>query len=281
METHPESGPGPVAVPLGSDVSDGSREDRFRLTGEARGPWSGDAAHGGVPAALLARQAKTHCEPGGMRLAAISMTFNGPLPVGEIAIRSKVVKPGRRQRIVALELTGGGMVWMEARAVLLRRGTVDLPPVGPSGDGLSEPGRGREVDQRRWAWDEGPAFHRTANTVLAVEGGPDRVGERGSAWFRLDSELVAGEPVGGAERAVAAADFGNGVAHPVPFGEYVFANCDLNVSLLRDPVGEWIRVQSHSRFDPGGTGVTTSGLYDQDGYLGTATQTLYVDRASA
>lgn len=270
--------PGPVATALGTESADGKLTERFRLTGEALGPWSQDAAHGGAPAALLARQAGRHGEPDGLRLAALSATFNGPVPMGDIAIESEVVKPGRRQRIVALKLTGGGRIRMEARAVLLRRGAVDLPPGPPEGGGLSDPGQGREVDRAKWASGEGPAFHRTANTVLAVEGGPDRTGERGSAWFRLDAELVEGEPAGGVERAVAAADFGNGVAHPVPFGEYLFANCDLNVSLLRDPAGEWIGIDSRSRFHRGGAGVTTTGLYDRDGYLGTATQTLFLDR---
>lgn len=283
MDTSHSHRPEPVARLIERRELDGRIVERYRLTGEARGPWDDASAHGGAPAALLARAALSAGRSDDLRLAGLNITFLGPVPLGEVGIEATVIKPGRRQKVVALRLVSGDRVELEARAVLLRRGTVDLPedPADHGDGGMTDPGVGREVDQSRWSIGDGPAFHRTANTVLAVEGGPDRTGERGSAWFRLDSELIEGEPTGGVERAVAAADFGNGVAHPVPFGKYLFANCDLNVSLLRDPAGEWIGIDSRSRFHPGGAGVTTTGLYDRDGFLGTATQTLYVDLTDA
>lgn len=273
--------PGPVAVPAGESAGDGHRQTRFRLSGEARGPWSDDAAHGGAPAALLAREALLAGGSRDLRLAGLSITFYGPVPLGEITIRSEVVKPGRRQLVVALRLSADGLARMEARAVLLRRGSVELPPrtlADRDRDRMADPGHGRVIDQSRWALGDGPAFHRTANTALAVEGGPDRSESLGSVWFRLDAPLVAGEETAGVERAVAASDFGNGVAHPVPFGEYLFANCDLNVSLFRDPVGEWIGIRARTDFDPGGAGVTATELFDAEGRIGTASQTLYLDR---
>lgn len=273
--------PGPIAIPAGESPGKAGTPARYRLTGEARGPWSDGAAHGGAPAALLAREAMRAGGPGDFRLAGLSVTFHGPVPLGGIEIAPEVVKPGRRQRVVALRLTAGGRLRMEARAVLLRRGSVPLPPATLADrdrDRMTDPGRGRVVDQARWALGDGPAFHRTANTVLAVEGGPDRSEPLGSAWFRLDSPLVEGEVTAGVERAVAASDFGNGVAHPVPFGKYLFVNCDLNVSLFRDPVGEWIGIRARTAFDPGGAGVTSTELFDSEGRIGSAGQTLFLDR---
>lgn len=273
--------PGPVAIRNGQGCIDETPVDRFILTGEARGPWSDDAAHGGAPAALLARAAAEAGRPDSLRLAGLAVTFFGPVPLGEISIRSRVVKPGHRQRVVLLHLFGRDRVLMEARAVLLRRGNVPLPPrmPGPEEAGpLGEVGHGRAIDHSRWAGGDGPAFHRTANTVHAVEGGPDRCEPLGSAWFRLDAALIEGESTGGIERAVATSDFGNGIAHPVPFGEYLFVNCDLNVSLLRDPVGEWIGIRARTSFDPGGAGMTSSDLFDREGPVGVATQTLFLDR---
>ncbi len=270
-----------MAVLLDERTDGGRHLARFRLTGEARGPWSDDAAHGGPPAALLARAAMNAGRSDDLRLASLNITFLGPVKLGEVRIESEVVKPGRRQRVVALRLTGGDRVLLEARAVLLRRGAVELSPAAPAdrdAGWMAAPGEGREVDQSRWAEGPGPAFHRTANTVLAVEGGPDRTGSTGSAWFRLDSPLVEGEATDPVERAVAAADFGNGVAHSVPFGEYLFVNCDLNVSLFRDPAGEWIGISARTDLDPGGAGVTVTDLFDAEGRVGTATQTLYLDR---
>ncbi len=271
--------PGPVAVQLGSSTSGERRTDRFELVGEARGPWQDDAAHGGAPAALLARIAESYGADDGLRLAALSTTFYGPVMLGEIAIESAVVKPGRRQRVVSLRLEVAGRTAMDARAVLLRRGEVGLPDGASGDDRMERPGEGRPVDRRLWADGDGPAFHRTANTVLATEGGPDRVGLTGSAWFRLEAPLLEGEAASPAQRAVAAADFGNGLAHPVAFGEYLFANCDLNVSLLREPVGEWIGLRSRTEVDATGAGLTTTDVFDRQGRVGSASQTLYVDEA--
>ncbi|MDQ2623227.1 MAG: thioesterase family protein [Actinomycetota bacterium] len=271
--------PGPVAVHLETTTSGGRRIENFRLTSEARGPWQEDAAHGGAPAALLARTAESYGTEDGLRLAALSATFYGPVMLGEITIESELVKPGRRQRVVSLRLGGGGRTSIDARAVLLRRGEVLLPEDTLAGDRMANPGEGRPVDRRLWADGEGPAFHRSANTVLATEGGPDRIGLTGAAWFRFDAPLVDDEPASPAQRAIAASDFGNGLAHPVPFGEFLFANCDLNFSLLRDPAGDWIGLRSRTEVDPGGAGLTTSEVFDATGRVGAATQTLYVDRA--
>jgi hypothetical protein len=65
----------------------------------------------------------------------------------------------------------------------------------------------------------------------------------------------------------------------VPFGGYVFVNCDLNLWLLREPVGEWIGVSSETEVSPNGSGLTTTALHDETGRFGAAGQVLYVDAA--
>jgi hypothetical protein len=136
-------------------------------------------------------------------------------------------------------------------------------------------------DVKRGLWFPGDeiAFHRTANTVKVVEGGPESVNHTGAAWFHLDCLVVPGEDVTPAQRAAAAADFGNGLAHPVPFGEFLFVNCDLNVNLFRDPAGEWIGISSRTDVDSIGSGMTVTELHDLNGRFGSASQSLYVDRA--
>ena len=266
-----------IAVSLGGA---GEASCRFDLTGLARGPWQEDAAHGGAPAGLLARAAEAIGREDDLRLASLSLAFNGPVTLGEIEIRSETVKPGRRQRVVSVAIEAGGRTLIEGRAVLIRRGEVDLPDgVKVVEDRLPGPGAGRPIEKELWADGESDAFHRTSNTVVAIEGGPDRTGTTGMVWIRLDCPLVAGEEPTGAQRAVAAADFGNGVAHPVGWGEYLFINCDLNVSLLREPEGEWIGLESRTEVDANGSGLTTTRLHDETGHFGNASQILFVDRA--
>lgn len=254
--------------------------DRFELTGLARGPWQEDAAHGGAPAGLLARAAENLGREDDLRLASLSLAFNGPVSLGEIGIKAEVVKPGRRQRVVAVSIEAGGRTLIEGRAVLIRRGEVKLPDgVKVEDEPFAGPGEGRPIEKELWADGESEAFHRTSNTVVAIEGGPDRVGTEGMVWIRLEYPLVAGESPSSAQRAVAAADFGNGVAHPIGWGEYLFINCDLNVSLLREPVGEWIGLESRTEVDANGSGLTSTRLHDELGRFGVASQILFVDQA--
>jgi hypothetical protein len=261
-----------IALPL-------EGKGRYELTGLARGPWQEDAAHGGAPAGLLARAAELLGADDDLRLASISLAFNGPVTLGGLEVRAETVKPGRRQRVVSVAIDAGGRTLIEGRAILIRRGEVDLPDeVKVPEPRFAGPEQGRPVEQKLWAAGEREAFHRTANTVVAIEGGPDRIGTKGMVWIRLDYPLVAGEALSAAQRAVAAADFGNGVAHPVGWGEYLFINCDLNVALLREPVGAWIGLESRTEVDTNGSGLTTTRLHDEHGHFGNASQILFVDR---
>lgn len=267
---------GAIAVPLAAGEPGAAS---FELTGLARGPWQEDAAHGGAPAGLLARAAEVIGQEDGLRLASISLAFNGPVTLGEVEIRAETVKPGRRQRVVSVAIVSGDRTLIEGRAVLIRKGEVELPDgVTVEEEPFPGPESGRPIEKELWADGESDAFHRTSNTVVSIEGGPDRIGTEGMVWIRLDYPLVAGEELTGAQRAVAAADFGNGVAHPVGWGEFLFINCDLNVSLLREPVGEWIGLESRTEVDANGTGLTSTRLHDSRGRFGVASQILFVDR---
>ncbi|MGA7398116.1 MAG: thioesterase family protein [Solirubrobacterales bacterium] len=263
--------PAAIALPKG--------DTRYELTGLARGPWAPDAAHGGPPVALITREAEKFGAEDGLRLASLSSTFYGPVALGEIEIESEVVKPGRRQKVVRIALRSGGRVAIEATGILLRQADVPLPDgierIGPP---LRSPDEGEPADSSLWASGDAIAFHRSANTVMKLEGGPDRLGHTGTAWFRLEYPLVPGEHLSPMQRTAAAADFGNGVAHPVAFGEYLFVNCDLNFSTFRDPVGEWIGLVSRTDVDPVGSGLTTTELHDRSGRFGAASQSLYVDQ---
>ena len=269
-----------IAVPV---PGPGSGSQRFELSPAARGPWRPDAAHGGAPGALLARAMESFGSGSGMRLASFQSVFLGPVMLGPVELEAEVLKPGKRQMVVAARLLSGDRTLIEARGVLLRSGRIDLPPgVGQSAaddHAMPPPEDFGETEEGRWGNDGEIAFHKTSNTIRAVEGGPDQIRPDGAAWFRLDSPVVPGEPPTPAQRAVAAADFGNGLAHPVPFGDYVFVNCDLNIWLLREPVGEWIGLRSLTEVSANGSGVTRSALHDREGRFGTAGQSLYVDVA--
>lgn len=267
----------PVAVALALDTT-GDGPHRYELSLLARGPWRPDAAHGGAPAALLAREIERHCDEGAMRIASIAYTFLGPVMLGEVDLMSSVVKKGRRQKVVDASISADGRTLISARAVLLRVADLELPEgVGVPEPVLPDPETCETITEGLWADGGGITYHGTATEVRRIEGGPEVVSPTGKAWFGLVRPVLEGETPTPVQRAVGAADFGNGLAHPVAFGDFIFVNCDLSVTMQRDPVGKWIGLDSLTEIDSVGSGSTTTGLHDVRGRFGTATQTLYVD----
>lgn len=100
----------------------------------------------------------------------------------------------------------------------------------------------------------------------------------GKAWLRLNYPLVEGEETTGMERVAAAADFGNGISNLAGAQrQRVFINPDLTISLAREPVGEWICMDSRTQSSNDGTSLATSTLGDAQGRLGVAAQSLFVE----
>jgi len=120
------------------------------------------------------------------------------------------------------------------------------------------------------------AFHNAGVEIRYVAGHLDRPGPA-TAWFRLRVPVVAGEEPSPGQRAVAVADFGNGISSELDMTTSVFVNPDLTVHLLRPPAGEWIALDARTRFGPPGTGLAESALWDESGRIGRALQSLYVE----
>ena len=120
-----------------------------------------------------------------------------------------------------------------------------------------------------------PTFGADAMDIRFVEGAFDELGPA-TAWFRMRHPLVAGEEPSALQRLAAAGDFGNGISAVVSWEEHLFINPDLTLYIERDPVGEWICLQSQTRVADGGIGVSESTLFDGQGRVGRAGQALLV-----
>lgn len=97
-----------------------------------------------------------------------------------------------------------------------------------------------------------------------------------TAWFRLRRPLVSGETPTPLQHLAAAGDFGNGISATLSWNQYLFINPDLTLYVEREPVGEWICLDSQTRIHAGGIGIAESVLYDERGRVGRATQALLV-----
>jgi acyl-CoA thioesterase len=88
---------------------------------------------------------------------------------------------------------------------------------------------------------------------------------------------VLGELPSPLQRVMIAADSGNGVAVVLDPARYTFINADLTVYLHRPPVGEWVCLDAVTLPERSGLGVSRSRLWDRDGPLGWALQSLVVE----
>lgn len=239
----------------------------------ARGPWNPNAQHGGAPAALLMRAFEQLDAEAPLAIARITYEFLRPVPLGELAVEARVSRPGRRVQLLEGAISAGdGKELVRARGLRMLRAGVpstnsdSVPPLRPDrGQPDLPPGYPRGM----------PTFGADAMDIRFVEGAFDEVGPA-TAWFRMRHPLVAGEEPSALQRLAAAGDFGNGISAVVSWEKHLFINPDLTLYIERDPVGEWICLQSQTRVADGGIGVSESTLFDGQGRVGRAGQALLV-----
>lgn len=261
--------------------------DRWTPTEYARGPWDPRACHGGPVGALLTRAVES-ADPDSLvdwQIARLTIELTRPVPVGRpLTLTTDIERPGRKVSLVAARLDDEGTEVARVRALRIRRTDLGLPDdtVQPMAE---PPGSPHDAPAQRstWADDDQVAFHKDSCEHRFTEGSWDRPGAVG-VWIRLLVDVVAGETPTGAQRAAAAADFGNGVSAGLPVDRCTFINPDLTVHLLRPPVGEWIGMRSASYYGTAitstGAGFAESALYDLDGRLGRSVQSLILDARS-
>ncbi len=250
-------------------VFEGS-DGRFVATQLARGPWDPNALHGGAPAALLMRAFERLPAADGLSLARVTYELLRPIPVGPLEIQADVVRPGRRVQLLEGSIFVDGLEVVRARALQVQTadagagaGESTPPPPGP------EHGRAPELRVPHH-----PMFAFDAIEIVFVVGGWGR--GPCTAWFRLRRPIVAGETPSAFQRLAAAGDFGNGISATLSWDDYLYINPDLTLYIEREPVGEWICLESETRIAPDGIGVAESVLYDERGRVGRATQALLV-----
>ena len=214
----------------------------------------------------------------GLAVARVTYEFMRPVPVGPVEVRAEVVRPGRRIQLLEGSIVAGGVEVMRARALQVQAadaggaGSADAGGAG-SADTPAPPGpeHGRPTGLRP---PYRPMFALDAIEIVFVAG--DWGGGPSTAWFRLRGPIVAGETPSALQRLAAAGDFGNGISATLSWYEYLYINPDLTLYVEREPVGEWICLESLTRISADGIGLAESVLFDQRGRIGRATQALLI-----
>ncbi len=256
--------------------------DSFVATPATAGPWSAQSQHGGPPSALAARAMELHEPDPGQRLARVAVDILRPVPVGKVAVRTRMVRPGRRVALLETVMEADGQDVLHARGWRIAipgdavpavpavpatpaagAGRPDLPPIAeerstPQILGGHTAGYLEAID---WRYVAGVGFETLGPAVV---------------WARPTIPLIAGEDMSAMCRALLIADSGSGVSATLDARRFLFINVDLAVVLTRDLAGEWVLLDAATTIGAQGTGLVQTLISDTSGACGSATQTLLV-----
>ena len=247
------------------------RGDTLLPTDWSRGPWSHAMLHGG-PVCGLAAAAVEDLAGDGLLCARMTVELHRPVGLDPITVATRVVKPGRRARVVDAEMTQGGEVvaramsqWVQPQGV--QRDGVD----GGRGPAFPPPVTtvvaGDDFDYPR------PGFNCDAVEIASVRGSTEESGP-GQVWVRLAVPLVAGEPTSRWAATATLSDLVAAAAWEEAPGGGSFINADVTLQLNRLPAGEWMYLDARSHASGGAVGFNEALLADHLGPLGRVLQTV-------
>lgn len=244
-------------------------DGRYLSTKATEGPWGPQAQHGGPPTALLVHELERCSDRADMLTTRISADLVTPVPLGELAVETRMMKNGRNAQLLEAALSTGGRTVMRARAWRLRR--TALADLSDTGD-KSPPRLPSEAVSSPIGFDFGYAH---AIEWRLADGDTTRPGPA-TVWTQLHAAVVDGHEPSPVERVAAAADSGSGISAVLDWARWAFLNVDLTLHLVRPPRGRWICLDSHTQLDTAGTAIASTTLFDLDGRIGTAAQSLLV-----
>jgi hypothetical protein len=240
---------------------------RYRSTEHTVGPWDERAQHGGPPAALLARALEAESPSWPATFVRLSFDILTPVPVAEVVVRSRVLRPGRSVELVEAGLEAGDRIVMRAQGWRVRAAELDLPPAD---DEPAPP-----LPDAGSAWPRSPGGYLDAMEWRYVSGEPAIPGPA-TVWGRMRHSLVPGEEPTGLQRMLVIADSGNGVSSVLPWTDWLFINPELTVHVAAVAEGEWICLDAETRVDSRGFGLAASRLFDRQRLVGRGAQSLYI-----
>lgn len=245
--------------------------DVYTPTDLVTGPWDPDMSHAGPPAALLITAISASAPDMGIT----RVTYEIPKPIpkvpGHIVVED--LRPGRKVRMVAANLVADdGTVLVGARAWMIRIAS-GLPSADPHPLEFGSP-----ADYEPLQFPMRGVGYMSAVEMRGISGNPFRGGGPAAIWIRRTVPIVEGEPDNPYADCGMFGDLGNGIAAMEPMSDLMGINTDLTLYLTRPPETEWMALESRTISHGMGLGMTDSLVYDASGFVGTANQSIFIDR---
>jgi hypothetical protein len=242
----------------------------YRATEHVGGAWDTGTQHIAPALGLLAHAVEADRDErrsDGLVLSRLSYDILGTVPVAEVEVAVRVLRPGRTIELAEAELSHAGRTVVLLRAWLMQpRDTASLRGTGfPAipGPDETEP------------WDPTTVW---AGGFIASAEVRRRQLEPGRAvfWVRTPLPLVAGREVSRLASTAGLLDIANGMTVRADPRSVAFPNVDLTAHLLAEPRGAWLGFDTTVSFGADGLGLTHSVIHDETGPIGTSAQLLTV-----
>lgn len=251
-------------------IEESSDACRYVAAPSTAGPWSPARQHGGPPNALAVAAAERAVagETGRSDLVALRLSadFVGPVPVGEIEVRTRVLRAARTAALVAVSVAGNGRDCLHCRVWFVRDAdTGALAAALPAPQAVPDLPPGLDAD---FGYGDSLEWRR-------VRGGMSELGP-GSTWVRPRTPLVEGYELSGLARCVLIADAASGISAELDWSAWSFVNVDLDVHLARPLAGDWVFMDAATQLGAHGSALARSTLSDLRGVVGSSLQTLVV-----
>jgi hypothetical protein len=215
--------------------------------------------HGRLLAGLAARAVEAGSHDPLLRLVRLTVDMFRFPPMSALQVSTRVLRDGRRVRVVEVSIRSADVEVARASALLLATGPHPSATMwrAPDWDApLPETVPSAGDDDTDGGWD-----------IRLLTPGGFWTAERKRLWSRDRWQLVAGEEPSPAVRAALAADLPNPLANSGSAG-LQFINAYLTLTLGRLPASEWIGLEVAGHLGHEGVAVGTCTLYDTLGAIG-------------
>ena len=242
----------------------------FTPTEHTRGPWDEHACHAGPPTGLIARALEQLIPD--QRLTRLTVNLQRPIPFSGFRITTNIIRQGRTVTLTEASLVDNdGSVKITAAALHLTERPAH--PYPTHSQALLNPDDARVGPfPIKTTLHDKPAFNGTGVETRYPIGENDQPGPT-TAWLKT-VPLLPDEKPSPFQRICPLADCGNAFGRNADPDQTMFMNADLTLVLHRDPVGEWLGSRSVGYWEPTSIGLADAQLFDKNGIVGRALQTL-------
>lgn len=239
----------------------------FISTLHAQGAWQPGEQHLAPASGLVLAEVERRL-PSDKLVSRAAFDVLGVIESGEFTIDVHMLRPGRSIELIEASMRHGERTSIRAR--IWRLAATDTASVQGNEWTPLPPPDAMPAFAMSSLWNGG--YVKSLEARRAADARPGRA----RSWIRSRLPLVDGEPDPPVAGFVKLIDTANGLAVREDPGSVFYANVDLTVHFIRQPMSGWVGFDTRVNFGPTGLGETFSVLSDAHGPVGTAAQSLTV-----